>query len=629
MGMALALVLSTVVPVGAVEAATNAATEYEAVQVPIRDKTGQTTTLTGLSELQVKPWGTNTGTVAYSINMNRQIPDAAGTRGYQKTAATQEALAANVDAAQSKSTLLTNVRNVLWNGHPYYGGTWKGVVSDLAGLDKADKMDKTRLHTLYSIQTTQQAIWHYTDSRAVANNGATKDAVNALIASAQKNPAPSNLNVDYYSAAAAKGSVQKSYQNLVAASASKSEVTVKVETKWFQNDGKTAYTGTKPSVKYELYEGASITAGEKPIQTYELPDGFTGLSIDLAKDGKTYTLREVLSGTTEGFTTAGDKEIKADGDTSLSYTHTYQKSAEPTPTPTPDPINVNLQAQVTLDGKTPGNGAFTTVLKDASGKILQSQGNIGSTVTFGNLVFDKTGTYDYTLSLQPGTGDNVTYDKTVYNVTVNVTEVNGKLASTVVVKKDGAIFNSTLTFNSTTDVTTTKTFVTVQKVWKSDKQSTRPSTIKVQLYRDGTAYGDPVTLSADNGWQHSWNNLDKSNKWTVDETAVPSNYTKKVTNSGNIWTITNTGKTTTTTGTTNNNKTNGTSTKTTGTKATSTTTKKIPTASSSKTSTTSDKSTPQTGDESHTNVLISIAIFSLGGMLIIAAFWLSRKRRRN
>ena len=49
--------------------------------------------------------------------------------------------------------------------------------------------------------------------------------------------------------------------------------------------------------------------------------------------------------------------------------------------------------------------------------------------------------------------------------------------------------------------------MTVNKVWKNDKSSSRPSSVKMQLYRDGKSYGSSVTLNSDNGWKYTWSNL--------------------------------------------------------------------------------------------------------------------------
>ena len=94
---------------------------------------------------------------------------------------------------------------------------------------------------------------------------------------------------------------------------------------------------------------------------------------------------------------------------------------------------------------------------------------------------------------------------------------------------------------------TEKTSVSVEKKWKDqdNKDGVRPSSIRVQLYANGKASGDPVTLDAANGWKYTWSGLDKNAAgkaitYTVKETSVPHGYTSTI--SGDMasgFTITN------------------------------------------------------------------------------------------
>ncbi|MGI6257191.1 MAG: Cna B-type domain-containing protein [Anaerovoracaceae bacterium] len=77
---------------------------------------------------------------------------------------------------------------------------------------------------------------------------------------------------------------------------------------------------------------------------------------------------------------------------------------------------------------------------------------------------------------------------------------------------------------------------TVLKIWddEDDKYGKRPETITVQLYKDGEPFGDPVTLSEDTGWHHTWENLivdpnGDSYKYTVKEVLVEE-YTSEIEN---------------------------------------------------------------------------------------------------
>ncbi|MDQ8817479.1 Cna B-type domain-containing protein, partial [Streptococcus ruminantium] len=93
-----------------------------------------------------------------------------------------------------------------------------------------------------------------------------------------------------------------------------------------------------------------------------------------------------------------------------------------------------------------------------------------------------------------------------------------------------------------------QTSLTVTKVWKdnNNQDGKRPGSIQVQLYANGEKLGEPVTLTADNKWTHTWTGLDKKANqkdivYTVKEVSVVDGYTASVgkVENGNI-TITNT-----------------------------------------------------------------------------------------
>ena len=92
------------------------------------------------------------------------------------------------------------------------------------------------------------------------------------------------------------------------------------------------------------------------------------------------------------------------------------------------------------------------------------------------------------------------------------------------------------------------TTLEVRKVWndQNDQDKLRPSQIQVQLYADGKAFGEPVTLKADNDWRHVFADLAKYQEgkevvYTVEEVAVPSGYSVTSSQTGvNQVTLTNT-----------------------------------------------------------------------------------------
>lgn len=83
--------------------------------------------------------------------------------------------------------------------------------------------------------------------------------------------------------------------------------------------------------------------------------------------------------------------------------------------------------------------------------------------------------------------------------------------------------------------TTEKTQVKVLKVWndKNNQDGIRPESVEVQLMNGATPVGNPVTLSENNHWTYTWQNLEKNAKgqpiaYTVVEPNVPNGYTMKV-----------------------------------------------------------------------------------------------------
>ena len=161
--------------------------------------------------------------------------------------------------------------------------------------------------------------------------------------------------------------------------------------------------------------------------------------------------------------------------------------------------------------------------------------------------------YGENIELNTGNDWNYTWSGLAYDSSWNVEEVS-KLGdgytSGVTSTRDGSgniVFTVTNTYKKPSESTTS---LTVNKVWAGDENySARPSSIKVQLYRNGNAEGDPVTLSADNNWTYTWDKLEKSDSvvWSADEVTVPTGYLEKAESNGSTGiTITNTYNSTTT-----------------------------------------------------------------------------------
>ena len=66
--------------------------------------------------------------------------------------------------------------------------------------------------------------------------------------------------------------------------------------------------------------------------------------------------------------------------------------------------------------------------------------------------------------------------------------------------------------------------VTATKVWSGDDDADRPSSVKVQLLKDGKEHAT-ATLKASNDWTYKWTGLSKTYTWTVKEVDVADGYT--------------------------------------------------------------------------------------------------------
>ena len=126
---------------------------------------------------------------------------------------------------------------------------------------------------------------------------------------------------------------------------------------------------------------------------------------------------------------------------------------------------------------------------------------------------DKEGNWSYTFQNLPkyANGEPIIYTVTEDTVTDYTTEVTG---TTIINKYQPG-----------------KTSITVTKAWEdfNDHNGIRPSEIKVQLYADGEAQGEEITLNAEKQWTYIWTDLDERKAgelidYTVKETENTDNY---------------------------------------------------------------------------------------------------------
>lgn len=327
---------------------------------------------------------------------------------------------------------------------------------------------------------------------------------------------------------------------------------------------------------------ATFTLKHNESKTIEsIPAGFTYLVEESGNGGYAVTVNNTDATTASGIIVAGQTATAAFDNYKPSGGHID---------PDPNPAKVTLTATKTLDGIALTGSNFVFVLKDENGRIVQTKSNNGDQIFFDTMSFSNIGTYKYTVEEVAGNDRNINYDGNVYTVIIKVTKSDDYHAE-ISYEKNGTAYQGKLVFANTTKSSPPvivpdnyTVSVSVSKVWKDGGSSNRPSYVSVQLYRNGNAYGNTVTLSESNSWRYTWSNLDDDYTWTVNEVNVPRGYTRTVTRSGDVWTITNT--------------------------------KPI------------DK-IPQTGDNSNITLWIALACMSAAGMLITLCGKMRINRRRR
>ena len=100
-----------------------------------------------------------------------------------------------------------------------------------------------------------------------------------------------------------------------------------------------------------------------------------------------------------------------------------------------------------LNGRNLAADEFTFELCSADGtKVLSTAANrADGSFDFDPLVFDAAGTYNYTVREKNTGAARVTYDQTVYTVTVVVVNKNGQLTAEVALPDGGLTFTNTYT----------------------------------------------------------------------------------------------------------------------------------------------------------------------------------------
>ena len=83
------------------------------------------------------------------------------------------------------------------------------------------------------------------------------------------------------------------------------------------------------------------------------------------------------------------------------------------------------------------------------------------------------------------------------------------------------------------------TAITIQKVWNTDASAKAADSVTVQLLREGVVV-ETATLSDQNNWQVTYADMPESDAYSIVETDIPKGFTATYSQSGYVFTVTNT-----------------------------------------------------------------------------------------
>jgi len=323
---------------------------------------------------------------------------------------------------------------------------------------------------------------------------------------------------------------------------------------------------------------ASITGTKGEILLYKYnANGTTPLS-DVS-----FTLTEanVSYNSTESTSATGIVKfaLVSNGSNGYAGTYTLKEDAAPSGYTLMDDIilTLNSDGEITAVNGTPISGGSNTIITDTNGNricqisadqlalIVYNQEESTTTRTVMKVWEDndnQSGARPTSIDVQlyaNGTaeGNPVTLDAANdWSYTwSNLPEKQGGSVIDYIVKEVNVPAGYEASYDEETEGLTTITnyYLTVNaingivgKVWddNDDQDGIRPTSIQVQLYADGIAVGDPVTLNEANSWSYEFEDLPEVNNgveivYEVKEVDIPSGYTVSYSSVASGFTITN------------------------------------------------------------------------------------------
>lgn len=122
------------------------------------------------------------------------------------------------------------------------------------------------------------------------------------------------------------------------------------------------------------------------------------------------------------------------------------------------PVSVKLKAIKTLDDETPKGSAYTFILRNKSGDVIQTKNNKEKSIDFDPIQYTKEGKYIYTIEEWANPNFNsIIFDDSIYQVTINVNQRDDKLVQSIKYNKNGEPYSGIPVFENKTVVNPTPT----------------------------------------------------------------------------------------------------------------------------------------------------------------------------
>jgi pilin isopeptide linkage protein len=157
-----------------------------------------------------------------------------------------------------------------------------------------------------------------------------------------------------------------------------------------------------------------------------------GTDSNITYDANTYTVTITVTDDLKGYLTAKVEYSSANG-AAPEFKNAY----------TPNALALTLEGTKKLTGKDLEDGEFSFQVRDSQGNLVATgKNNAEGSIAFSQIKLPTAGKYTFRINEVKGNNVNVTYDETVFTVTVQVTNDNGVLKAETVYPEGGIVFEN-------------------------------------------------------------------------------------------------------------------------------------------------------------------------------------------